>query len=268
MSDKAPIPFPSDPWSRFRAATPARINLGRAGDALPTPALIEFQADHARARDAVHGAVDFPALAEVIAPHPTLRVQSRAGDRSTYLRRPDLGRRLSEESAAILPKSQWDILFVIADGLSAQAVSHHAAATLKACMDRLPGWKIAPIVLAEQARVALGDEAGEIMGADMVAILIGERPGLSVADSLGIYLTRAPKVGTKDSGRNCISNIHDAGLSPDQAAAKLVWLASQAKARRLTGVDLKEDAEGALERSETPISLSTSSSDPEEGPAR
>ncbi|HVI51474.1 MAG TPA: ethanolamine ammonia-lyase subunit EutC [Candidatus Sulfotelmatobacter sp.] len=247
MSDNKPIPLRNDPWSRFRAATQARINLGRSGDALPTPALLQFQADHARARDAVHGAVDFAALADAVAPHPSIAVQSRAGDRSTYLRRPDLGRRLSESSAAALPRTgPWDILFVVADGLSAQAVTAHAATTLKACMARLPGWRIAPVVLAAQSRIALGDEAGGIMKADMVAVLVGERPGLSVADSLGIYLTWNPKIGCKDSARNCISNIHAAGLSPDQAAAKLAWLAGEAKNRQLTGVDLKEDADTPL----------------------
>jgi len=267
MSD-APIPLRCDPWSRFRAATPARINLGRSGDALPTSALLHFQADHARARDAVHSAVDFAALAETIAPQASIKVKSRAEDRSVYLRRPDLGRRLSKDSAAALPQGEWDILFVIADGLSAQAVANHAAPTLKACIERLPGWRIAPVVLAEQSRIALGDEAGEIMGAAMVAVLVGERPGLSVADSLGVYLTYAPRLGCRDSGRNCISNIHEAGLSPDQAAAKLAWLASQAKARRLTGVELKEDAESVIAQTETPNILTTSSTDPEEGPGR
>lgn len=246
MSDSKPIPSHANPWSRFCAATPARINLGRSGDALPTTALIDFQADHARARDAVHGTVDFDVLKQAIAPHPALTVRSRAADRSAYLRHPDLGRRLSEDAAAVLPKGEWDILFVIADGLSAQAAANHAVPTWRACMQRLAGWKVAPVLLAEQARVALGDEAGEIMGARMVAVLVGERPGLSVADSLGIYLTYAPRVGTKDSARNCISNIHGAGLSPDQAAAKLAWLAGQARSRRLTGVDLKEDADAAL----------------------
>jgi len=263
-----PIPYPADPWSRFRAATPARINLGRVGDAIPTSAQLQFQADHARARDAVHGAVDVAALSEQLAPWPVLTVQSRAENRSIYLRRPDLGRRLSEDSAASLPQEDWDIVFVIADGLSAQAVAHHAVPTVQACMARLPGWSIAPVVVAGQARVALGDEVGQIMGARMVALLVGERPGLSVADSLGIYLTYGPQLGRKDSERNCISNIHGAGLSPDQAAVKLAWLAGEARTRRLTGVDLKEDAQGALIQAETPITPSLSSSDPEEGPAR
>lgn len=252
MSD-SPIPFPTDPWSRFRAATPARINPGRSGDALPTTAQLQFQADHARARDAVHGTVDFPALAQALAPLPSLKVKSRAADRSIYLRRPDLGRRLSEDCAGTLPHGPFDILFVIADGLSAQAVTNHAATTVQACIERLPGWTVAPIVLAEQARVALGDEVGEIMGAAMVAMLVGERPGLSVADSLGIYLTYGPHVGCKDSARNCISNIHPAGLSPDQAAAKLSWLARQAKIRKLTGVDLKEDADGIGQGDQAPL---------------
>ena len=229
-----------DPWRRFRAATPARIGLGRSGDALPTKALLQLQADHARARDAVHGAVDFAGLAEQLAPLPVLCVHSRAPDRSTYLRRPDLGRRLDE--GTVLPAGGWDIVFVIADGLSAGAVSRHAAATVAACIARLPGWRIGPVVLAEQARVALGDEIGERMDAGLVALLVGERPGLSVADSLGIYLTYGPRVGRSDAERNCISNIHPAGLSVEQAAAKLAWLAIQSRALGLSGVGLKEDA--------------------------
>jgi ethanolamine ammonia-lyase small subunit len=265
MSD-APLLFLADPWRRFRAATPARINLGRSGDALPTSAQLHFQADHARARDAVHGSVDFAALTQTLAPHPTILVKSQAVDRSIYLRRPDLGRRLSEDCASALIKGAWDIVFVVADGLSAQAVSNHAIPTLKACMARLQGWKIAPVFLAEQARVALGDEIGDRLGADMVAVLVGERPGLSVADSLGLYLTWAPRAGLKDSSRNCISNIHDAGLSADQAAVKFAWLAGQARIRRLTGVDLKENAEGAvIPPVETPISPSLSSPYSEEG---
>ncbi len=242
MSDDPAGPRP-DPWDRFRAATPARINPGRSGDALPTAALLQFQADHARARDAVHGKVDFAALARQLAPKPVLCVNSRAGDRPAYLRRPDLGRRLDESCAARLPAGDWDLLFVIADGLSAQAVTSHAVPTIEACLALLPGWAVAPVVLAGQARVALGDEIGERMGARLVVVLIGERPGLSVADSLGIYLTYAPMVGRKDAERNCISNIHAAGLGYPAAAAKLAWLAGQARLRRLTGVELKEDAE-------------------------
>jgi ethanolamine ammonia-lyase small subunit len=234
-----------DPWARFRLATRARIGLGRAGDGLPTTALLDFQQAHALARDAVHGRVDFAALAAQLAPLPTLRVRSAAADRTTYLRRPDLGRRLDPDGAAALTLGAWDVAFVIGDGLSAAAVTDHAVPTIRAVLERLHGWTVAPIVLAEQARVALGDDVGARLGARMVAVLIGERPGLSVANSLGIYLTWEPRVGRRDSERNCISNIHADGLSYAQAADKLVWLMTEARARRLTGVDLKEEA-GAL----------------------
>ncbi len=252
MSERPPALRPglrlengADPWSRFAAATPARINLGRSGDALPTRALLEFQADHARARDAVHGAVDYQRLAAQLAPWSSLEVNSRAAGRAVYLRRPDLGRRLAAADAEALAAQAdpaWDLALVVADGLSAQAVMHQAVPTLQAIRAALPGWRLAPVVLARQARVALGDEVGQILKAPLVAVLVGERPGLSVADSLGIYLTYAPAVGCRDSARNCISNIHGAGLSPQDAAAKLAWLATHARRLRLTGVALKEDA--------------------------
>ncbi|MDR3437004.1 ethanolamine ammonia-lyase subunit EutC [Telmatospirillum sp.] len=232
---------PLDPWSRLRHATRARIGLGRSGDALPTEALLDFQQAHALARDAVHSAVDFPALTADLAPLTCLHVASQAADRSIYLRRPDLGRRLAAD--ADLPRGDWDAVFVIADGLSASAVMDQAAPTLRACLARLPGWKLAPVVLASQARVALGDDIGERMGARLSVVLIGERPGLSVANSLGIYLTWEPRVGRKDSERNCLSNIHADGLSHEVAAEKLTWLMTEAVRRRLTGVALKENAD-------------------------
>lgn len=233
---------PKDPWSRFRHATRARIGLGRSGDALPTKALLDFQLAHARARDAVHGAVDFDTLAADLVPHPTLRVRSAAPDRATYLRRPDLGRRLDPASAATLAAGGWDMVFVIADGLSAAAVQANAAPLVHACLDRLGALRVGPVVLAEQARVALGDAVGAALGARLVALLVGERPGLSAADSLGVYLTWDPRPGRADSERNCLSNIHAAGLSIAAAADKLCWLATEAARRKLTGVALKEDA--------------------------
>lgn len=243
-----------DPWSRFRMVTRARIGLGRAGDGLPTSALLDFQLAHAAARDAVHGAVDFEALAADLAPTPSLRVRSRAGDRSTYLRRPDLGRRLDPESAARLEPGDWDAVVVIADGLSAAAL-RHAPPVVEALLARLgESWRVAPAVLAEQARVALGDEVGERLGAAMVVVLIGERPGLSVADSLGAYITWNPAPGRRDSERNCVSNIHDHGLSHQGAAEKIAWLMTEARSRRLTGVNLKEDA-GELPAPGNPLEL-------------
>lgn len=237
-----------DPWSRFRAATRARIGLGRAGDSLPTRALLEFQLAHARARDAVHGSVDFAALAQGLAGREVIDVHSAAPDRATYLRRPDLGRRLSESSRATLtnkggwPKEPCDVVFIIADGLSAAAIADHAIPMLNACLERLPGWNVAPIVLARQARVALGDDIGALMGARLSVVLIGERPGLSVANSLGLYLTWAPRPGLRDSQRNCISNIHADGLGYGPAADTLTGLMAEAVRLKLTGIDLKEDA--------------------------
>jgi ethanolamine ammonia-lyase small subunit len=235
-----------DPWARLRATTRARIGLGQAGDALPLREVLGFQMAHALARDAVHTPLDAAGLEAALRPHPVLHARSAAPDRSTYLRRPDLGRRLHPESLSALPNGPFDIAFVLADGLSANAVERHAAPVFRACLARLPGWRIAPAVIATQARVALGDEIGERLGAQLVAMLIGERPGLSVPDSLGIYLTHAPRVGRRDSERNCISNIHAAGgLDPDRAAAKLVWLMREALTRKLTGTGLKDDADPA-----------------------
>jgi ethanolamine ammonia-lyase small subunit len=228
-----------DIWARWRGVTNARIGLGRSGDALPTKPLLEFQAAHSRARDAVHGAADFTALAAALAPHPTVRLHSQASDRTTYLRRPDLGRRLAAD--AELESGDWDIAFVVTDGLSARAVDVQAVPVLQRAFDKLAGWRIAPVALVDQGRVAIGDEIGARMKAAAVVVLIGERPGLSVADSMGIYVTWAPRLGRADSERNCISNIHAAGMQADQAAALLVWLLSEARRRQLTGVSLKVD---------------------------
>jgi ethanolamine ammonia-lyase small subunit len=233
---------PLDPWASLRRFTPARIGLGRTGDAPPLGAVLDFQLAHARARDAVHASLDPDALRADLAGVPLCCVRSQAPDRATYLRRPDLGRRLHPDCLAELPPGRWDAVFVLADGLSATAVQRHAASLLRATLRRLPGWRIAPVVIATQARVALGDEIGEALGASLCAVLIGERPGLSVADSLGIYLTHAPCRGRRDSERNCISNIHrSGGLPPERAAEKLAWLMTEALRLRLTGIGLKDD---------------------------
>lgn len=229
-------------WQRFTSVTRARIALGRAGDALPTQRLLDFAYAHASARDAVTARLDVAALAAQLRPLPSIAVRSAAADRSTYLRRPDLGRRLEPECLQRLPDGPFDAVFVIADGLSASAVREHAVPTLEAVAALLPDWHLGPVVLAEQARVALGDAIGAKMQADMVVMFIGERPGLSVPNSLGLYLTYAPRVGRPDSERNCISNIHADGLTHAAAAAKLQWLMIQARTLRLTGVALKEDA--------------------------
>lgn len=240
-----------DPFARLRVATRARIGLGRAGDALPTAALLDFQDAHSAARDAVHGAVDFEALAQRLAPRPCLRVHSQAASRDIYLRRPDLGRRVRAEDLPALDaaRGDWDLAIVVADGLSAAAIERQAVPLIEALSARVGDGSLAPIVLAEQARVAIGDEVAERLGARMVALLVGERPGLSVSDSLGIYLTWQPHVGCADSARNCISNIHADGLSHEEAAETLMWLMIEARRRRLSGVSLKLDRhdEGAIE---------------------
>src|SRR5215210_6569797 len=211
-----------DPWAKLRAATRARIGLGLAGDSLALREVLDLQLAHALARDAVRAVLDDAALEAALHPHPTLRVRSAAPDRGTYLRRPDLGRRLDPACRDLLTPGGFDAAFVLADGLSATAVRRHAPAVFHACLARLGGWSVAPAVIAVQGRVALGDEIGERLGARLVAVLVGERPGLSVPDSLGIYLTYAPRIGRRDSERNCISNIHAAGgLDPEAAAAKL-----------------------------------------------
>lgn len=237
---------PPSPWRDLRRFTEARVGLGRVGDALPTAAHLDFQEAHARARDAVHSALDVAALETTLAPlgRPVLRVRSAAPDRRTYLLRPDLGRRLREEDRARLPPAPGTVAFVVADGLCALGVQRHAPAVLAALLPALRGSPLAPgpVVIAEQARVALGDAIGETLGAQAIAVLIGERPGLSATDSLGVYLTWAPRRGRTDAERNCISNIRPpAGLSYAAAAAKLLWLLEAARRLGATGVVLKDE---------------------------
>jgi ethanolamine ammonia-lyase small subunit len=221
----------------LRSFTPARVGIGRTGHSLPTGELLRFQLDHARARDAVYQELDPAAI-----PVEHVLVRSAAPDRATYLRRPDLGRRLAEPSRALLVRGDYDAALVIADGLSAAAVHHHAAGLLAELVPRLAGWRLAPLTVALQGRVAIGDEIGESLGARLVVMLIGERPGLSSPDSLGIYLTWAPRRGRTDAERNCISNIRTEGISYGAAARKLLFLMSEARIRELSGVRLKEDA--------------------------
>jgi ethanolamine ammonia-lyase small subunit len=245
--------FGPDPWSRLRALTPARIALGRAGTGQPTRALLDFALAHARARDAVHAVLDVD-LAEAdiqdSGVFETRIARSAAADRTTYLGRPDLGRQLDPESRQILAAGQrgtCDLVFVVADGLSAEAAQVHAPNLLEAMIPFIErgGWRVAPVVVTTQARVALGDEIGQIFGARAVAVLIGERPGLSSPDSLGVYLTFAPRPGRADAERNCISNIRAEGLSYDEAAFKLAWLSGEALRLGLTGVGLKDESEVA-----------------------
>ena len=240
-----------NPWSALRQFTNARIALGRAGNSLPTEPLLAFNLSHAQARDAVHHPLDTDALhAQLRAQNfASLDVHSAAPDREHYLRRPDLGRRLSEESRATLTAlsaSSSDVVFVIADGLSAFAASKQAIPLLQAVRPALTDWTIGPIVVARQARVALGDEIGELLNAKVVVMLIGERPGLSSPDSLGVYLTYAPKVGCSDAQRNCISNVRPEGLDYPLAAHKLHYLLTHARRLGLTGVGLKDDSDAQL----------------------
>lgn len=234
-------PAPLDPLARLRALTQARVGLGRCGAALPTRHMLDFQLAHARARDAVHLPLDADALGEALAPREPLLVKSRAADRAEYLRRPDLGRRLDPRDAELCRAGAYDLAIVVADGLSAIAVHRHAPPLLTAIYARLDGWSLAPIVLARFGRVALGDEVGERFGATMVVVIVGERPGLSAFDSLGLYLTWAPRVGCNDSQRNCISNVRQGGLSYQDAAGRLVWLMNRARRLRMTGVGLKDE---------------------------
>jgi ethanolamine ammonia-lyase small subunit len=229
--------------------TPARVALGRAGPSLPTKALLDFTLDHARARDAVHAAFDANALVVQLAALGLVgsEVHSRAGSRRDYLRRPDLGRRLDEASAGQLARGEdgaGGLAIVIGDGLSPSAVHAHAVELMRHLLPRFAASRIAtgPVVIASGARVALGDEIGAIVKAGMVAVLIGERPGLSAPDSLGAYLTFAPAVGRTDADRNCVSNIHREGLSYDEAAFKIAWLIREGLRRRVTGVALKDES--------------------------
>jgi ethanolamine ammonia-lyase small subunit len=234
------------PWQSLRRFTPARIALGRAGDSLPTEALLSFQFDHARARDAVHLPFDALGLGEQLLDkgYGVLQVQSAADNRSVYLQRPDLGRRLADQwrrelmEYAAIDEGGYDAVLIVADGLSALATHQHGLPLVELVYTALrdQGWRLAPIVIASQARVALSDEIGELLGASQAAMLIGERPGLSVADSLGVYLTYGPRPGRTDAERNCISNIHPQGLSYEQARATLIYLMSQARRLKLTGV--------------------------------
>jgi ethanolamine ammonia-lyase small subunit len=248
-------PPPPRSMMDLRELTPARVALGRAGASLPTRALLEFTLDHARARDAVHAAFDAPALVAALGDLglAAFDVKSRTGSRGDYLRRPDLGRRLDQASQRLLAGRSGGVCqlaLVIGDGLSPTAVHAHAIELVRSLVPQLAAndIKIADVVVASGARVALGDEIGAILGARMVVMLIGERPGLSAPDSLGAYLTFAPRIGLTDAERNCVSNIHGAGLSCDAAAYKIAWLVHQGLARGATGVALKDESGGRTPR--------------------
>jgi ethanolamine ammonia-lyase small subunit len=262
-------PAPPRSIGDLRDLTPARVGLGRSGVSLPTSALLDFTLDHARARDAVHAAFDADALNKGLGELGirAVEVSSRAANRRQYLARPDLGRRLDPGSVQRLRElgaAKGTLAVVIGDGLSPTAVNAHAAGLMRELQLRLAAAEvdlgqvaigqvaigqvaigqvaIGPVVVATGARVALGDEIGEILGARMVAVLIGERPGLSAPDSLGAYLTCGPKIGLTDADRNCVSNIHREGLSYEEAAFKIAWLIREGLARGVTGVALKDES--------------------------
>jgi len=234
---------------RLRDFTPARVGLGRVGHSVPTSELLDFQLAHAQARDAVHLPLDVNSLVLELKQKniQCATLTSAATDRFIYLRRPDLGRQLSAGSRESLRSlaGSWDAAFVIADGLSALAVHRHAVTLLELVLAKLD-WRIAPIAIVEQGRVAIGDEIGQLLGAQLAVVLIGERPGLSSADSLGVYLTWQPQPGRTDAERNCISNIRAEGLSYPAAAHKLLFLMNESRRLRLSGVRLKEDARPPL----------------------
>ena len=238
-----------DPWGDLKQFTRARIALGRVGSSLPTKEILNFGMSHAMARDAVHLSLDVDALEMQIESLgcDVLKLHSRAPDRASYLLRPDWGRRLGDESAQLikaLPQEKIDVSIVIGDGLSSLAVQRHAASMLQSIQQTMPSeWKLGPVVIASQARVALADEVGELMNARMVILLIGERPGLSSPDSLGLYLTYQPKVGCSDADRNCISNVRPEGLNYEAAAKKLMWLAKESMRLKVSGVALKDESD-------------------------
>jgi ethanolamine ammonia-lyase small subunit len=245
-------PVPHDPWSALRALTSARIGLARTGASLATAPLLDLRLAEARARDAVHAPLDTARLADDLATlgHPVLTVASAAHDRQSYLMRPDLGRRLAPGADAVLAPhaGSHDVAVVVADGLSARAVQNHAAPTLSAALPRLRAehWRIAPIVIAGHGRVAIGDAIATALGAACVAVLIGERPGLSAPDSMGAYLTWRPGPHTTDADRNCVSNIRPDGIGYAEAAQKVIHLLRAMRMRRLSGVRLKDEADGPL----------------------
>jgi ethanolamine ammonia-lyase small subunit len=245
---KTPAP-PSRSLRDLREFTPARVGLGRAGASMPTEALLGFMLDHARARDAVHATFD---IAGLVAGLSGLGIQpvevgSQARSRRDYLRRPDLGRMLDPASKLALESrsgAPCQLAIAIGDGLSPTAVNVHAVELVRYLIPQLAadGIEVGATVVASGARVALGDEIGAILAARMLVMLIGERPGLSAPDSLGAYLTFAPRIGLTDAERNCISNIHGAGLSYQEAAFRIGWLVREGLVRQITGVALKDES--------------------------
>jgi ethanolamine ammonia-lyase small subunit len=251
----AGVPAPEavqDEWYRLRGLTAARIGLQRSGASLATKPLLEFRMAHARARDAVHDVLDHARLTNDARALllPVLTLNSAVPDRKTYLLRPDLGRCLAPEAAATLTRQagEYDLVAVVADGLSARAVQAHAVPMLAAVLPalRAEGWRIAPLVLVHQGRVAVGDAVAAQLGAGAVVMLIGVRPGLSSPDSMGAYLTWRPSPRTTDAERNCISNIRPEGVGYVEAAFKLVFLLREMRSRGVSGVQLKDESDSHI----------------------
>lgn len=237
-----------DYWHSLKAFTAARIALGRTGTSVPLSECLDFKLAHAHARDAVYSVLDANKLCDKLMTLnlPVYHCKSKAAHRAEYLQRPDLGRRLNMESAAYLQNFAspgFDVAVIVADGLSASAINMHAFAVLKLLVANLKdaGLTVAPLTIVEQARVAVGDQVGELLKAQLTIILIGERPGLSSTDSLGAYLTYLPKIGLTDESRNCVSNIRPVGLGYEAATGKIFYLVKEALRRRLSGVRLKEE---------------------------
>ena len=247
---------------QLRQHTSARVALGRTGHSLPTRRLLEFNLDHARARDAVYSVFDLEKAESQLKELglPSVRLQSQAMDRHAYLLRPDFGRRLHEDSRREiqnLDPAENDLGIVIADGLSAVAVNTHAAEVVKLLLRKVrdANWRLAPVALVEQGRVAIADEIGEALRAEMTLILIGERPGLTSPHSLGAYLTHRPRPGLTDESRNCVSNIRPDGLPYERAAEKIFYLLQEMKTLRFSGVGLKDYGTFASGQSEPAANL-------------
>jgi ethanolamine ammonia-lyase small subunit len=251
MSAPDPRPSPAEAlWARLADLTPARIGLGRTGASQPTREVLRFQQAHAAARDAIHVPLDLASLEAQVAGLGcrSISVRSDATERSVYLRRPDLGRRLSPESVGLLDGDEakgCDIVIVIGDGLSSRAVAANAVPLLAHLVAYATHFRLsmAPVILAEGTRVALGDEIGQRLGARLCIMLIGERPGLSAPDSLGAYITYGPRIGASDADRNCVSNIRAGGLDAVAAAYRIAWLIRQAFALRFSGTRLKDESD-------------------------
>jgi ethanolamine ammonia-lyase small subunit len=252
MTVHPPQHLDDDFWMSLRRLTAARIGLPRSGASLATAPLLDLKLAHSRARDAVHEPLDAARLAADLAglSDPVLSVESAAEQRLQYLMRPDLGRRLNAQAEAILKPhaGRWNVAFVVADGLSARAVQTHARPVLAGAIGplRSKGWQIAPLVIVRHGRVGIGDTVAAALRAACVVVLIGERPGLSAADSMGAYLTWHPHAQTTDADRNCISNIRPDGIGYDEAARKIAHILFAMNSRGYSGVRLKDDSDRFL----------------------